>query len=305
MGSAGCKEGEKEVRYMSPLRYPGSKRKLVKYFNKILVHNKLSPKVVVEPFVGGGSVFLAFLGKKNVEKVVLADKDRLISSFWETLFFDTEHLINFITNTKVTLKQFDYYRKIAKNSRNYTKRQQARACLFLNRTSFSGILNPSAGPVGGRGQKSVYAIDCRFNRTKLVKKIKDIATFKNKVIVLPSNWQRTIKHCLDKFEYNRKEFLFYFDPPFYEKANYLYRHYFTKKHHEVFRDVIVKLKEPWILSYDKAREIKELYSQFKRIHVQMPYSINSPATRLEKELIITPLELPKISEKKVLNEKKK
>lgn len=278
----------------SPLRYPGSKRKLINYFNKILDHNNLSPKIVIEPFVGGGSVFLAFLRKKNVEKVIIADKDELISSFWEVLFFETEHLLNFVEKVKVTLKKFDYYRKIARNPNGYSKKQKARACLFLNRTSFSGILNSSAGPIGGREQESEYKIDCRFGKRNLIKRIKEVACFKDKVTVLCSDWSETIKYSLNETKYDVKEFLFYLDPPFYEKAEYLYRHYFDQKNHEALRDEMVKLKQPWILSYDKASEIKKLYSNFERIHVQMPYSINSPAKRLEKELIITPLKLPKI-----------
>ena len=43
--------------------------------------------------------------------------------------------------------------------------QRALACLFLNRTSFSGILAPGAGPLGGWQQASVYTIDCRYNDT--------------------------------------------------------------------------------------------------------------------------------------------
>lgn len=279
---------------LSPLRYPGSKRKLIKYFNKILAYNELSPKVVIEPFVGGGSVSLAFLLKKDVEKVVIADKDELISSFWEILFFDTDYLVNFVKNTNVTLKRFNYYKKVAKNHENYDKRQRAKACLFLNRTSFSGILHASAGPIGGREQQSKYKIDCRFGRTNLVKRIQEIAAFRNKVTVLSSSWRQTIKYCLENFKCKTEEFLFYLDPPFYEKADHLYRHYFDNNDHEILRDEVVKLEQPWILSYDRAREIKKLYSEFKRIHIQMPYSINSPSRRLEKELIITPLMLPKI-----------
>ncbi len=282
------------MKFYSPLRYPGSKRRLIKYFNRILAHNRLSPKIIVEPFVGGGSVFLSFLHQKEVEKIVIADRDELISSFWKTLFFDTDYLVNFIKNASITLKHFDYYKKIGITPKNYNRRQRARACLFLNRTSFSGILNSSAGPVGGRNQRSKYKIDCRFGKANLIKKVKGIAAFKDKVTVLSTSWLQTINYCLGKFKYETKEFLIYLDPPFYRKADKLYRHYFDIKRHNLLRDKAVRLKQPWILSYDRTKEIKKLYSNFKRIHIQMPYSINSPAKRLEKELIITSLKLPKI-----------
>ena len=45
----------------SPLRYPGSKQKIAKYIEIILSYNALNPDVIVEPFVGGGSICLYFL----------------------------------------------------------------------------------------------------------------------------------------------------------------------------------------------------------------------------------------------------
>jgi len=55
-----------------------------------------------------------------------------------------------------------------------------------------------------------------------------------------------------------------------------------------------------VLSYDNAPEIKKMYSQKKYIktHIEVPYSINSHAKRIEKELIITPLSLPDITKYK-------
>jgi DNA adenine methylase len=285
------------MRNLSPLRYPGSKRKLVKYINKILVHNKFSPRILVEPFAGGGSVFLHFLINNKVDKVVIADKDELIYSFWRTLFYDSSYLVNFIKKVKVNLENFDYYRNIASNVGKFKRRSLAEACLFLNRTSFSGILNDSAGPIGGRKQESDYKIDCRFGRKNLIQKVKQIAALRDKVVVLSCNWADTLKYPFQKLKYKSEEVLFYFDPPFYKKANHLYRHYFNDKNHEDLRDVVIKLKQPWILSYDRAREIEKLYSGFKSVHIQMPYSINSPAKRLEKELIITRLKIPTIRNK--------
>src|SRR3989344_996303 len=282
---------------ISPLRYAGSKRRLFNYLERVSSYNNLSPQILIEPFVGGGSVFLNFLSCHEEGRAIIADKDELIYSFWKILFDDPAYLTRFIRNVKVDLKTFDKYRYISSHTAEFDRKKLAEACLFLNRTSFSGILNDSAGPIGGREQKSIYKIDCRFGRENLIKKIKEISTFKNRVIILPYDWEDTLRYVDGKKKYKNKNLLFYFDPPFYKKADQLYRYYFNSVNHKSLRDKLMKLKQPWILSYDRAREIQDLYSAFTRINVSMPYSINSPAKRLEKELIITPLKLPKIKSK--------
>lgn len=285
------------MKAVSPLRYPGSKRKLFNYLERVLIHNNSSPQVLIEPFVGGGSIFINFLYRHEESSVIIADKDELVYSFWKTLFTEPSYLINFIRKARVNLKTFDQYKYISSHPAEFNRKKLAEACLFLNRTSFSGILNNSAGPIGGREQKSIYKIDCRFGRENLIKKIRNISVFKNRVVVLPYNWEETLKYIADKDKYKNARLLYYFDPPFYKKADQLYRHHFDDANHKNLRDKLMKLKQPWILSYDRAQEIQNLYSAFTRINVSMPYSINSPAKRLEKEFIITPLKLPKIRNK--------
>lgn len=282
------------MKAISPLRYPGSKRKLFNYLERVLAYNNSSPHILVEPFVGGGSIFLNFLSRHEESRAIIADKDELVYSFWKTLFTEPTYLINFIKKARVNLKTFDQYRYISSHPAEFNRKKLAEACLFLNRTSFSGILNNSAGPIGGREQKSIYKIDCRFGRKNLIRNIKSISAFKNRVVILPYDWEETLKYTAKKGKYKKASLLFYFDPPFYKKAGQLYRHYFDSISHRNLRDKLMKLKQPWILSYDRAGEIQKFYSTFPRINVSMPYSINSPAKRLEKELIITPLKLPKI-----------
>lgn len=56
---------------LSPLRYPGSKRRLVNFIKKTLELNSLHPQVYVESFVGGGSVALQLLQNNQVDKIIL------------------------------------------------------------------------------------------------------------------------------------------------------------------------------------------------------------------------------------------
>jgi len=93
--------------------------------------------------------------------------------------------------------------------------------------------------------------------------------------------------------------LAYLDPPFYKKADDLYRYFFLLKDHKKLYKKLANYNNNWILSYDNTEEIKQIYSTSKliKMHIELPYSINSHAKRIEKELIITPLKLPDIGKK--------
>ena len=246
----------------SPLRYPGSKKRLVKYLKNITVLNNVKFSTVVEPFVGGGSVFLYFLTNNLAKSAIIADKDKLVYSFWRTLFRNPSRLIKFVKTTNIDLITFEKYKKIAKNFDKYSIEQLAEACLFLNRTSFSGVLTNQAGPIGGNLQKSKYKIDCRFNRRDIIKRIKLLSAYRDRVVVLNKDWTTAVSYA--KKHFKSKDLLFYFDPPFYFKADRLYRNYFDKNEHENVALTISKINEPWILSYDNAPEIKKLYKKCRK-----------------------------------------
>lgn len=283
-------------RDISLLRYPGSKQKLLPYLKAILIENCLAPRAIIEPFVGGGSVFLHFLTNGLVEKAVISDKDILISSFWRILFAEPGTLSTFVKKVDITVDNYYKYKTIACRPAKYSRRQLAKACLFLNRTSFSGILAPSSGPIGGARQKSRYKIDCRFNREALVDKIEYISAFADQVTVLNYDWRAAVS-CAKKWysaAYATDETFYYLDPPFHNKAPDLYRTYFTADQHRQLRDFLRTFIPPWVLSYDNASPIRKLYSDtgWSPFHVDMPYSINSHAKRIEKEVVISTLRLP-------------
>jgi len=288
-----------KVKDLSPLRYPGSKKRLVLYLCEIIKYNKLNPDVLIEPFAGGGNIALHFLLNQIVNKAIIADKDKLIYSFWNVLFSNPDYLIDFIKKVKVNLNNFYRYKEMARNFENYEEEKLAEACIYLNRTSFSGIMTDIVGPLGGKNQQSQYKIDCRFNKKTLIEKMKYISSLSRNVIVLSFDWKDTIKYAQDWVRNKKRldRLFFYFDPPFFNKANDLYRCYFNKEEHKQLYEEIICLNYDWVLSYDNAPEIRRLYSNDKYItmHMEVPYSINSHAKRIEKELIITPLALPKLS----------
>lgn len=246
---------------LSPLRYPGSKKRLASLICDSLKANGLTPQLYVEPFVGGASVALNLLEEGLVEQVVLMDIDPLVASFWKAVFNDVDWLLEQIETIPITLEQWKYF----KHSVPTDFRSQAMACLFLNRTSFSGILEPGAGPLGGMSQKSSYPIACRFPRRTLIDRILQITRYRERILgVWCCSWDAGIQHIrqaqLEGSLPNQHVF-FYFDPPFFEKAERLYRFVFKHEDHVLLRNFILELDDPWLLSYDAADEFEELYGE--------------------------------------------
>jgi DNA adenine methylase len=276
------------VSILSPLRYPGAKRRLGSYVAEALRINGMAPKIFVEPFAGGLSVALQLLQDDLVEKIAVGEKDPLVASFWKVAFFDTDWLKVALASEKVSLERWKYFRE----STFKTDRERALACLFLNRTSFSGILAKSAGPIGGKLQKSKFKIDCRYSVETLHRRLDKLALLKEKVLFVQNKgWRATIKRVLNQ-AYKENEVFFYLDPPFYFKADRLYRHYFAKKEHARLRDELVKLKHPWLLSYDNAEAIRRQYAENGSVPRRIGF-LYSAASQLERsqtdELIITNL----------------
>ena len=280
--------------YLSPLRYPGSKRRLMTYVEQALQVNQFRPTLYVEPFVGGGSVVLHLLRRRMVDKVILIDKDPWVASFWQTVFWDSDWLIEKIERASVTLSEWEAIKK----SDPSTRREQAWACFFLNRTSFSGILRPEIGPLGGRAQASPYKIDCRFLRPTLIERIRQIARFREQVYaVWNMSWDagfESIRTEQLEGKLPRDGLFFYLDPPFFKKAESLYRYYFRYEDHCALRDTLLNLQDKWLLSYDSAEQVEDLYgvaiangaNGAKRSNVEMLYSLSLLRERKRGKVVV-------------------
>ncbi len=276
---------------VSPLRYPGAKRWMSGYVSRSIVHNDMYPELFIEPFAGGASVSLALLNMGLVESVGLVDRDPMVAAFWRVLFFDTDWLVDQIEKTDVTLEK---WLRLKKQSFR-TERQLAFQCLYLNRTSFSGILAPHAGPIGGKSQTSRYKIDCRFNKKTIISRIRRVAQFRERVaFVWNLHWKTAVGKVLHMQQKGSLPgaTLFYFDPPFYKKADSLYTYYFKHDDHLALRDYLVEFSQPWILSYDLCPEIIGMYKDggLRACDVNLIYTASHRRERgLGKEVIVSNL----------------
>jgi len=279
-----------------PLRYPGGKTQLVNYIESFIRANDLVGCTIYEPYAGGAAVSLNMLDRDLVTRAIINEKDPLIYCFWKSVFEHTEELCELIDRTVINLTN---WREMAKYRDpafcvNKSIVRIGFACLFLNRTSFSGLL--ISNPLGGWKQISEYKIDCRFNKDKLIKHIHSISRFKQQVCVINGDALDFMKMRI-KYKPNRKFFV-YIDPPYYLQGKNLYRFYYTIDQHQDLSKYLLSKTFPWLLSYDQHDFIKHLYEQkhetSDKLYFQntyFDYSVRFSKSR-QAELLISNRELP-------------
>jgi DNA adenine methylase len=245
--------------FYSPLRYPGGKNKLAKFVALLCEKNSINGHYV-EPYAGGASVALYLLMHGYVKEITINDLDRAIYAFWHSILNDTEKFCRKISNTEVTVKNWEKFKEIHSNKEKEDLFDLGFATFFLNRTNRSGIIN--GGIIGGKNQKGKYKIDCRFNKEDLIERIKLIAKHKKSIHLYNLDALELIKKIQKK--QNNGNTIFYFDPPYYLKGPSLYMNHYKKEDHEEVSKEIRKIKNiKWIVSYDDTLEIKRLYKYSK------------------------------------------
>ena len=268
------------MNYYSPLRYPGGKGKIADYFKQIFRENSLYDGYYVETYAGGASVALSLLINEYASKIIINDIDKSIYSFWYSVLFKTDELCKLIIDTPVSVENWIKQKEIQKQKNQLDKLEVGFSTFFLNRTNRSGILN--AGIIGGKEQKGKWKIDARFNKPDLVKRIKRIAKYKDRIILKNVDALKLIKKLRGSLP---TDTLFYFDPPYYIKGKDLYLNYYSPNDHKLIAKEIEKIgSQKWVVTYDNVDFISFQYKSFRKQLYNLNYSA-SKATQ-GKELMI-------------------
>lgn len=253
-------------------RYPGGKgREASRIIEKVReVNGGAFPDVYAEPFVGGGSVALAFAERNKStplfsEKATLHlnDSDWWIASFW--LVVSGRHEAAYQYLRRKVLKPIDIEVFRARREKYKPQDWPRKHCgrveaaynaLFFNRTTFSGIL--SSGPIGGGLKKGArnsmeYPVNCRWNPERLLKEL-DTARglLRGRTTVYCEDWAVFLSRV------PANAFL-YLDPPYFKAGSALYPQPWNIETHTALRDRLSTQPEHWLLSYDENEEIRKLY----------------------------------------------
>jgi len=128
--------------------------------------------------------------------------------------------------------------------------------------------------------RNAIAVLLRVFADELIFRIESIAKMKSKIKLTHSDAISFLKFGLPKWS---KKSLIYLDPPYYEQGRHLYYDYYQSKDHEkVAKFVTQKMNNRcWIVSYDNATRIRELYAGFCRVTYNVGYTAREQRTGKE------------------------
>lgn len=265
--------------FYSPLRYPGGKNKLSAFLAKICIDNNIDGHYV-EPYSGGASVALFLLLEGIVSKITINDRDRSIYAFWYSVLNNTNELCRLIENAELTIEEWRRQKEIQNNKKTADLLELGFSTFYLNRTNRSGIIN--AGVMGGVEQNGNYLMDCRFNKSELIVRIKRIASKKKQIRLYRKDAIKLIEKIQNEAE--NDNVIFYFDPPYYLKASTLYMNHYEDKSHRLVSNKIKSIRNiKWIVSYDNVPQIQNLYSECSK--KEFSFKHTAYQSRVGKEIL--------------------
>ena len=124
----------------SPLRYPGGKTWLIPHIRHWLKGIEPRPKLLVEPFAGGGIVSLTAVMEGLVDRCLMVELDRDVAAFWHAALRHGPELCEMVRRFQPTREAVDALsRQTPCNVLEHGFRT-----FVLNRTRRGGILAPGA-----------------------------------------------------------------------------------------------------------------------------------------------------------------
>jgi DNA adenine methylase len=266
--------------FFSPLRYPGGKGKVSKFFHQVFKDNDLCDGIYVEPYAGGASVALSLLFHEYARKIIINDKDRSLYAFWNCVLNDTDNLCRLIRDTEVNVANWEVQKNIQRNKKDVSLLELGFSTFFLNRCNRSGII--LAGIIGGRNQQGNWKIDARFNKDNLINRINRIANYSTRIELYNED---AVSLCSRLSHELPDKALFYLDPPYYVKGKELYmNHYNLNDHIEIATQVNEIERQKWVVSYDNVEAIRNLYIGYRQVYYHLNYSAGNRG--LGNEVII-------------------
>ena len=243
-------------KFYSPLRYPGGKTRLAPFIKELLCENKLIGIDYLEPYAGGAGVALSLLLEEYVNTITINDYDRGIYAFWCSIVHENERFCRRIKRVSVDLDTWEMQHEVQKNKKTSDLFNLGFSTFFLNRTNISGVIK--GGVIGGKNQTGNYKINARFNKIDLIKRIRAIGKYRDRIKV-------TCNDALQIINREHDDTFFYIDPPYVEKSKYLYMNVYEEKDHRDISKALLsnRSKCVWLLSYDINDLVGNLYKHCK------------------------------------------
>jgi DNA adenine methylase len=244
----------------SPLRYPGGKSRAISQIIPLIP----AFREFREPFVGGGSVFLAIKQRmKEPSLFHINDLNRDLYCFWKILQTSPEEFVTAIRQIRMNYPDYQSFRNFESGMSTASEFDRAVRFFVINRSSFSGLSDS-----GGFSQQ---AFENRFTPSS-IDRLAKVAPLLSDVQISNLDYESMITAP-------GKDVFIFLDPP-YLKA--------TKKRlygkdgdlhltfdHDRFAAVMQKCPHKWLITYDDSPRIRELFDFATIIEWELQYGMNN------------------------------
>ncbi len=234
----------------SPFRYPGGKTWFVPTFREWVRTKYPKPKLLVEPFAGGGIISLTALFENLVDSVVMVELDDEIAAVWQAVVDgESKWLARQIIEFDLTRESV--IREISKPPTSV--REKAFQTILKNRTFHGGILADGSGFLkygeNGKGIRS------RWYPVTLAKRFEKLDLVKDRIDFRHEDGLRAIRAYRSS-----NGAIFFIDPPYTaggkRAGKRLYR--FCDLDHERLFAACEAIRGDFLLTYDNAEEVRAL-----------------------------------------------
>jgi DNA adenine methylase len=252
-----------DEKIQSPLRYPGGKSRAIK---QIIPYIPLNITEYREPFVGGGSVFLAVkqLFKNRIKLYWINDLNYDLYCFWKYARDGLESLVDAVNQIKQKhlngKELFNYY---TRQDLELSEFDRAVRFFILNRITFSGTVDS-----GGYSQQ---AFERRFTDSA-IERLHKLSLSLPYIQITNEDYEPLL------FKEGDDVFIF-LDPPYFSatksKLYGIKGQLHTSFDHERFAENMRKCQYKWLITYDDSEEIRKMFEFAKITEWQLQYGMNN------------------------------
>lgn len=250
------------------IKWAGGKSSILSELDK---HFPKSFNNYIEPFVGGGSVFLHMLLNKKIlsEKVHIFDINTDLINSYIVIRDNVEELIDKLEIHRVNHNKEYYLHVRGLDTSLLSSIERAARFIYLNKTCFNGLYR-----VNKKGQFNVPMGSYKNPTIYNVEKLKELSNILLGISISNSDFSYVLKiaRCGD---------FIYFDPPYYTESNNFVSYNkegFTQEDQEILFETFEILDKRGcyvVLSNSDTDFIKNLYSSYNIENILCNRFINS------------------------------
>lgn len=255
---------------LSPIRYAGGKSLAVGHVIELLPVNI---NRVISPFFGGGSIEIALSKELDLE-VIGYDIFDILCNYWDFQIKKPKLLYEELKKLKPNKTTFEKIRLIL----NDVWKKKVKLDPFTLAVYYVYNFNLSYGPGFMGWSSKIYLDEKKYKR--MIERIRDFEPKNLKVKC--ADFREVIKKYPNDF--------MYLDPPYYiGKDSKMFKGIYPMRnipvHHNGFphnelRDLLLKHKGGFILSYNNCATIRNYYKSFKKVFPSWQYTMGQGEKRI-------------------------